>query len=39
MAQIDEAKGIVLELRDAWVEAMKKARLEKGGGEGGNGYA
>ena len=39
VAQIDEAKGIVTELRDAWVEAMKKARIEKGDGKGGNGYA
>ncbi len=36
---IDEAKGIVTELRDAWAEAMKKARAEKGDGKGGNGYA
>ena len=39
VAQIDEAKGIVSELRDAWFEAMKRARLEKGDGKGGNGYA
>ena len=39
MAQIDEARGIVSELRDAWVEAMKRARFEKGDGKGGNGYA
>ena len=39
LAQINEAKGIVTELRDAWVEAMKKARAEKGDGKGGNGYA
>ena len=39
VAQIDEAKGIVTELRDAWFEAMKRARLEKGDGKGGNGYA
>lgn len=37
--QIDEAKGIVTELRDAWVDAMKKARIEKGEGTGGQGYA
>ena len=37
--QIDDAKGIVTELRDAWVEAMKKARIEKGEGAGGKGYA
>lgn len=39
MAQIEEARGIVSELRDAWVEAMKRARFEKGDGKGGNGYA
>ena len=39
LAQIDEAKELVGELRDAWVEAMKKARFEKGDGKGGNGYA
>ena len=39
MVQIDEARGIIAELRDAWVEAMKKARFEKGDGKGGNGYA
>ena len=39
LAQIDEARGIISELRDAWVEAMKKARFEKGDGKGGNGYA
>ncbi|MBE8952707.1 MAG: flagellar export chaperone FliS [Quinella sp. 1Q7] len=38
-SQLDEAKGIITELRDAWVEAMKKARAEKGDGKGGNGYA
>jgi flagellar protein FliS len=38
-SKIKEAKGIVLELRDAWAEAMKKARAEKGDGKGGNGYA
>lgn len=38
-SQLDEAKGIITELRDAWVEAMKKARAEKGNGKGGNGYA
>ena len=27
---IEEAKGIITELRDAWAEAMKKARKEKG---------
>jgi len=38
-SKLDEAKGIITELRDAWVEAMKKARAEKGDGKGGNGYA
>ena len=37
--QIDEAKEIVTALRDAWVQAMKTARIEKGDGKGGNGYA
>ena len=39
MVQIDEARGIISELRDAWLEAMKRARFEKGDGKGGNGYA
>ena len=39
IAQIDEARGLITELRDAWVEAMKRARFEKGDGKGGNGYA
>ena len=39
LAQIDDARGIVSELRDAWLEAMKRARFEKGDGKGGNGYA
>lgn len=39
LAQIDEAKRLVTELRDVWVDAMKKARIEKGEGSGGNGYA
>lgn len=39
ISKLDEAKGIITELRDAWVEAMKKARAEKGDGKGGNGYA
>lgn len=38
-SKLDEARGIVTELRDAWAEAMKKARAEKGTGVGGNGYA
>jgi flagellar protein FliS len=37
--KIDEAKEIITELRDAWVQAMKTAQIEKGGGKGGNGYA
>ena len=28
--QLDEAKNIITELRDAWAQAMKKARVEKG---------
>ena len=39
VSKLDEAKGIITELRDAWAEAMKKARAEKGDGKGGNGYA
>jgi len=39
LKQIEEAKNIITELRDAWVLAMKKARQEKGLGKGGNGYA
>ena len=39
LKQIEEAKTIITELRDAWVLAMKKARQEKGLGKGGNGYA
>ena len=39
VSKLDEAKGIVTELRDAWVGAMKKAREEKGQGKGGKGYA
>ena len=38
-APLEEAKGIITELRDAWVGAMKKARAEKGQGKGGHGYA
>ena len=30
-AKIDEAAGIIRELRDAWAQAMKKARAEKSG--------
>lgn len=29
-SKIEEAKSIITELRDAWVQAMKKARAEKG---------
>ena len=39
LAQIDEAKGIVTELRDAWVEAMKTYRGDLEEGKGGNGNA
>ena len=31
--KIEEAKGIITELRDAWAQAMKKARTEKGTSE------
>ena len=30
LAQLDEAKNIITELRDAWAQAMKKARAETG---------
>lgn len=36
---LDEAKEIMTELRDAWVGAMRKARIERGQGKGGQGYA
>ena len=39
LAQINEAKGIITELRDAWVQAMKNYRIDKGEGKDGNGYA
>ena len=39
VSKLEEAKGIITELRDAWVGAMKKARAEKGLGKGGQGYA
>ena len=29
-SKLEEAKTIITELRDAWVQAMKKARAEKG---------
>jgi len=29
-SKIEEARNIITELRDAWVQAMKKARAEKG---------
>lgn len=29
-AMLEEARGIIKELRDAWAQAMKKARQEKG---------
>ena len=35
---INEAKGIITELRDAWVGAMKKARIEKAKNKGGKTY-
>lgn len=33
-AAVEEAKGIMTELRDAWAQAMKKARQEKGASHG-----
>lgn len=36
---LDIAKEIMTELRDAWVGAMRKARIERGQGKGGQGYA
>ncbi len=41
VSKIEEAKGIIKELRDAWAQAMKKARAEEGtkGIQGGGGYA
>ena len=39
VAQLNEAREIISELRDSWVGAMKKARAEKGLGKGGQGYA
>ena len=39
IAQLNEAREIISELRDSWVGAMKKARAEKGLGRGGQGYA
>lgn len=38
-SKLIEAKEIISELRDAWVGAMKKARIEKAKGKGGKGYA
>jgi len=38
VSKIEEAKGIITELRDAWAQAMKKARQMKGKGMAG-GYA
>ena len=29
-SKVEEAKGIITELRDAWAQAMKEARKEKG---------
>ena len=39
VSKIDEAYTIISELRDAWVGAMRKARIERGQGKGGQGYA
>lgn len=36
---LNEANEIMTELRDAWVGAMRKARIERGQGKGGQGYA
>lgn len=36
---VEEAREIMTELRDAWVGAMRKARIERGQGKGGQGYA
>ena len=30
ISKVEEARGIITELRDAWAQAMKKARMEKG---------
>lgn len=30
ISKVEEAKGIITELRDAWAQAMKEARKEKG---------
>jgi flagellar protein FliS len=30
VTKVDEAKAIITELRDAWAQAMVKARKEKG---------
>ena len=38
-SKLIEAKEIITELRDAWVGAMKKARIERAKGKGGQGYA
>ena len=32
VSKVTEAKEIITELRDAWIEAMKKARIEKAKG-------
>lgn len=40
VSKIEEAKGIITELRDAWAQAMKKARVMKAAGKGAaGGYA
>ena len=40
IGMLEEAKTIITELRDAWMQAMKKARTERSPqGQGGNGYA
>ncbi len=30
ISKVEEARGIITELRDAWAQAMKKASMEKG---------
>lgn len=33
VAQLEEVKGLLVELRDTWVEAIKKVRMEKAVGK------
>lgn len=39
VSKIEEAKGIITELRDAWAQAMKKARVMNAGTKGPGSYA